>query len=322
MKKVILGKTNELVSRISLGTWSYGGANTTGEMAVGWAGQKDEDSRLALQRAWELGINHWDTADVYGDGHSETIIGSMWKNIPRKDIFLATKFGWSMGNYAHYYHPKHMRIQFENSLKNLQTDTVDLLYLHHCNFGDSEEYFDDANELLHKLQEEGKVRFIGLSDWSSKKIMKFIDRVNPDVVQPYRNVMDDGYASSGLKKWIEKNNAGVCFFSPLKHGLLTGKYHAPVTFPDGDFRSNIPDFQRWDVLNAMRDNKKNVEIRFQGHPQPVLHGLLDSLLTDVSTGCVLLGQRNVQQVEAASSLGNPLNKKDYDWIKSNYLIRR
>lgn len=322
MKKVILGKTNELVSRISLGTWSYGGANTTGEMAVGWAGQKDEDSRLALQRAWELGINHWDTADVYGDGHSETIIGSMWKKIPRKDIFLATKFGWSMGNYAHYYHPTHMRIQLENSLKNLQTDTVDLLYLHHCNFGDSEEYFDDANELLHKLQEEGKVRFIGLSDWSSEKIMKFIDRVNPDVVQPYRNVMDDEYASSGLKKWIEKNNAGVCFFSPLKHGLLTGKYHAPVTFPDGDFRSNIPDFQRWDVLNAMRDNKKKIEIRFQGHCQPVLHGLLDSLLTDVSTGCVLLGQRNVQQVEAASSLGNPLNKKDYDWIKSNYLIRR
>ena len=318
MRKIILGKTGAKVSTISLGTWSYGGANKQGETPVGWEGQKDADSINALLRCHEMGINHWDTADVYGNGRSEKLIGSLWGQVPRNDIFLATKVGWDIGEYGHFYHPVHMRKQMDQSLINLQTDCVDLLYLHHCNFGKQEEYFNDALETVRRFQEEGKTRFVGLSDWDLFKIMKYIDAAQPDVVQPYRNVKDDTYGPSGLKDWIDKHNSGVCFFSPIKHGLLTGKYTEPVAFGDGDFRTNVNDFTKTDVIKKMQENKILLEDRFSDHPYPVMRGIIDALLFDAPTGCVLLGQRNVEQVNIASTLGEKLFKVDTDWVKSLY----
>lgn len=313
-----MGRTEASVSVISLGTWSYGGSSMSEGSSVGWAGQENTDSREALRKAWGTGINHWDTADVYGDGRSESIIGGMWSEIPRESIFLATKTGWDAGPYSHYYHPGYMRSQMEKSLQNLKTESVDLFYLHHCHFGENGEYFDDAVEVVHRFREEGKTRFIGLSDWNSDLIMKFIDRVDPDVVQPYRNVRDDKYKSSGLKNWIDSNDAGVCFFSPLKHGLLTGKYDKPVIFPEGDFRRGVKDFHREEVIEMLKANKGRLAARFSDHPNPVMHGLVDSLLVDSPTGCVLLGQRNAAQVEAAAQLGVTMSSKDANWVYSLY----
>jgi len=318
MRKIRLGRTEALVSAISLGTWSYGGSNMAGDTSVGWVGQEEKDSHAALQKAFELGINHWDTADVYGDGRSEAIIGSAWKNISRNNIFLASKVGWDSGTYDHFYHPDHMRNQIENSLINLKTDVIDLYYLHHCFFGKQEEYFDDANETIHRFKEEGKIRFIGLSDWDSDLIMQFIDRVDPDVIQPYRNVRDDYHAQSGLKSWVEKNDAGVCFFSPIKHGLLTGKYDKPVLFPEGDFRRGVDDFTDPKIIDQMKQNRLLLEERFSSHQNSVMHGLVDSLLTDSPSGCVLLGQRNASQVKAAATLGEPLTKEDAGWVSDLY----
>ena len=319
MNYVTLGRMGVEISCISLGTWSYGGPNIAGKnQPVGWAGQTDQDSKDALRKAHREGINHWDTADVYGDGHSERVIGSMWNEIPREDIFIATKVGWDMGSYNHWYHPVLMRANMERSLKNLNTDCVDLMYLHHCNFGKEEQYFDDALEVIKRFQDEGKTRFIGLSDWFLDKIMKFIDRVDPDVIQPYRNVMDDNYISSGLKAHVEANNLGVCFFSPIKHGLLTGKYTAPATFETGDFRRTVKDFADQKMIDKMQSNKKKLEARFLDHPQPVMHGLVDALLSDAPTGCVLLGQRNVNQVAAAAKLGKTLSNEDAEWVQRLY----
>ncbi len=319
MNYVTLGRMGVELSCISLGTWSYGGPNMAGKnQPVGWAGQTDQDSKDALRKAYREGINHWDTADVYGDGHSERVIGSMWNEIPREDIFIATKVGWDMGSYNHWYYPVLMRANMERSLKNLNTDCVDLMYLHHCNFGKEEQYFDDALEVITRFQDEGKTRFIGLSDWFLDKIMKFIDRVDPDVIQPYRNVMDDNYISSGLKAHVEANNLGVCFFSPIKHGLLTGKYTAPATFETGDFRTTVKDFADQKMIDKMQSNKKKLESRFLDHPQPVMHGLVDALLSDAPTGCVLLGQRNVNQVAAAAKLGKTLSNEDAEWVQRLY----
>ena len=87
MRTIILGNTGAPVSVISLGAWSYGGPNQSGTRAVGWSGQQDEDSIKALLRCYELGINHWDTADVYGNGKSELIIGSLWDKVNRSESF-------------------------------------------------------------------------------------------------------------------------------------------------------------------------------------------------------------------------------------------
>ncbi len=317
MKQITFGRTNAKISTISLGTWSYGGGNVSEGRSVGWADQSDSDSRAALLQAWKSGINHWDTADVYGNGRSEKIIGNIWGTVPRNDIFLATKVGWNKGGYDHYYHPKMIREHVDLSLKNLQTDVIDLYYFHHCNF-DSDDIFEDAVDLVRRLQEAGKIRFVGLSDWDSAKIMKYIDRVNPDVIQPYRNVMDDPYQSSGLKNWVEQSNAGIAFFSPIKNGLLTGKYSKPPAFKEGDFRLNVSDFQDTDLLKKLQNNKQKLEEKFPEHPQPVLHGLLGALLADSPTGCALLGQRDVNQVKAAAELGEILTDKNAVWVKKLY----
>ena len=320
MRKIILGRTEASVSAISLGTWAFGGENKVGKKSIGWANQSDSDSRSVLIKAWEKNINHWDTADVYGEGHSERIIGSMWEDIPRESIFLATKVGWDMGPFSHWYHPKHMKKKIEESLTNLKTDYIDLLYLHHCNFGKQDEYFDDAVEVLKSFQSQGKIRFTGLSDWSSERIVKYLDACNPDVIQPYRNIMDNTYEESGLKNIVNKNNLGVCFFSPLKHGLLTGKYKTTAVFKDGDHRSGIKDFQNKNKIKKIMLNCEKLEKKFLHHENPIMHGIVNALFFDSPTGCVLLGQRNIKQVETASSLGEILSEEDTSWVKSLYKV--
>ena len=318
MKKIILGRTKQEVSTISLGTWAHGGPSTAGGRGVGWGGHNDSLALRALILAWESGINHWDTADVYGNGHSEKLIGQTWNAVPRNDIFLASKVGWDQGAYPHFYHPDQMRKQLENSLRLLKVDQLDLYYFHHCMFGKKEEYLEAALETMLRFKDEGKIRFIGLSDWNLSKIMKVIDRINPDVIQPYRNVHDDAYHDSGLKHWVDTNQAGVVFFSPLRHGLLTGKYTGPAEFESGDFRSTVPEFTDADFIARMQENKQILEKRFPDHPQPVLYGLTGALLCDAPTGCVLLGQRNPDQVAAAAVLGEPLDEKDSQWVFSLY----
>jgi aryl-alcohol dehydrogenase-like predicted oxidoreductase len=130
--------------------------------------------------------------------------------------------------------------------------------------------------------------------------------------------MDDDYEASGLKAWIEKNDSGLAYFSPIKHGLLTGKYSNPPSFEAGDFRLNVKEFQDIKLIKKLQENRIMLENRFKSHPQPVMHGLVDALLTDSPTCCVLVGQRNKDQSTAAAALGTALNAEDAAWVKKLY----
>ena len=315
METVRFGRTGLEVSLISLGTWSHGGPNKAGERSVGWNGYNRDQSKQGLLDAFDEGINHWDTADVYGGGRSEELIGEVLKQVDRSELVLASKVGWDPGPHEHFYHPEWMRSQLQGSLQRLGTDVLDIYYLHHCDFGPDDSYFDDAIAAMLRFKEEGLIRCIGLSDWSAARIMSVIERVNPDVVQPYRNLMDDDYESSGLKGWIEENDAGVAFFSPLKHGLLLGKYDTPVSFPDGDFRQNVPEFMDASLLERLSANKRHLMERFSEHPNPVLYGVVGPLTEDSRSSCVLMGQRNPAQVRCASSVAMPMSEEDAAWVR-------
>ena len=318
MKTIRFGRTEARVTTVAMGTWGHGGPNEARGASVGWSGHDDTLAVEAILRAWEKGINHWDTADVYGDGHAEELIGRVWDDVPREGVFLATKVGYDRGDYDHPYHPRLIRAHMDRSLANLQTESVDLHYFHHCDFGENDEYIDDALGAMQRLREQGKFRFLGLSHWSSNDIMRVIARIDPDVVQPYRNVIDDDYDSSGLKRWVEENDLGVAFFSPLKHGLLLGKYDEAVTFPSGDFRRDIPEFGDPEAIARMKRASAAVRERFAGRPEPVLHALIGALLADSPTASVLVGQRNPRQTDAAAMVGEPLSLEDAEWVREVY----
>jgi aryl-alcohol dehydrogenase-like predicted oxidoreductase len=149
--------------------------------------------------------------------------------------------------------------------------------------------------------------------------MRFIQRVDPDVVQPYRNLVDDDFESSGMKAWVDAHDVGVAFFSPLKHGLLLGKYDKPAHYGEGDFRSGVADFRDPAAIERYRRAAAAVRERFADRPEPVLAAVLGALLAGNPTACVLLGQRNPRQVEAAAAAGGEaLTVEEADWVRKQY----
>lgn len=318
MRKVKLGRTGVEVPVISVGTWSYGGKNTSGPVSVGWSGHDPAQAEAALRECHALGLTHWDTADVYGNGRSEELIGRVLPGLPRDELFLASKVGWDKGGHEQAYHPEVIRTHLERSLKNLGVEQLDLFYLHHCDFGPSDASLDDAVALLRELRDQGKFRFVGLSDWDSSKIMRVIERVDPDVVQPYRNVAADTYASSGLKAWIDEHEAGVAFFSPIRHGLLLGKHAEPQAFPEGDFRQNVAGFADAHLLEELRAKAAQLRERLGGGEEAVLRGLLQPLLSDAPTGCVLLGLRSPEQVRQGAAAAAALEPAEVEFVRQLY----
>ena len=314
MRTTRLGRTELETSVIGLGTWAFGGPKIVGGKSVGWYGTNDRLAKTALVRAHDQGISHWDTADVYGDGHAERLIGQVWNSVPRDDVLLASKVGWDAGPYGHYYHPEQIRRQLERSLRYMRTECIDVYYLHHCDFGADDEYLDTALELLQRFRDEGKLRFIGMSDWSSDRLLRASRYAKPDVIQGYRNVVDDQYASSGLKEWAEDNDIGVVFFSPVKHGLLLGHFEGPVTFGAGDHRNDIDDFRDYGLLSRLRVCRQKVKERFPNVEEPLLHALLGALLHGTDSACALLGQHRPSQVAAAAKSGGTLSPEDARWV--------
>lgn len=316
MKRVRFGRTGVEIPTVGLGTWAHGGAKIVNGRPVGWWGTDEREARKSLVRAAELGIDHWDTADVYGDGRAERLIGAVWDDVSRDRVFLASKVGWDPGSYPHYYHPDQMRRQLEGSLRNLKTDSIDLYYLHHCNFGPDDRHLEAAVETMRRFREEGKVRWIGLSDWRSENIARYLEAVDPDAVQCYRNVMDDSYARSGLQEKAEERDLGVAFFSPLKHALLLGQFEGPVTFGEGDHRNGLSDFRNFGLLAHLRRCRAELERRFgQVTSQPVLHALVGALLTGTTNTCVLVGLRKASHTSAAGAVGDELDRSEAAWVQ-------
>lgn len=319
MRTLRLGRTGVEVAAVGFGTWPLGGPKSIDGEPVGWAGADDDQSVDALVRAFELGIRHYDTADVYGDGRAEELIGRAFaRGVPRDQVFLASKVGWDPGGREHFYHPDVIRDHFERSCRLMGVETIDLYYLHHCDFGEGDRYLDDALECLGRLRDAGKIRFLGLSDWDNAKVAARMDRVDPDVVQVYRNLLDDTYEESGLKEKVREKDCGVAFFSPLLHGLLLGKYDAPVRFPEGDVRNRVPGFQDADLIASLRRARDRILERFEGVDEPVLNAVVSGILMDEPNACALLGLRNRDQVERAAKIQGELGDDDFAFVRDLY----
>jgi myo-inositol catabolism protein IolS len=196
MKYRKLGKSDIEVSEISLGCWTMGGLNWVNGQPNGWQDVDEKEITEAINYAIDHGVNHFDNADVYGNGRAERMLARILGK-RTNNFIIATKVGWFPGTAAHAYEPSHIRHQCEQSLINLKREYIDLYYFHHGNFGDNDAYLDDAVEVMYKLKEEGKVRLIGQSAYSHEDFQKLIPKVKPDVIQTYANAVERRFLEEG-----------------------------------------------------------------------------------------------------------------------------
>jgi aryl-alcohol dehydrogenase-like predicted oxidoreductase len=242
MKYRLLGATGLRVSEIGFGGWGIGGS---GNGALAYGPTEDSESKLALRRAFELGVNFYDTSDFYGFGHSEELIGEALKEV-RSQVIIATKVGLVDPIGAQDFSPHHIRQSAEGSLRRLQTDYIDLYQLHSPSM-DVLGQDDQILAVLHSLQTEGKIRTLGISVRSPDDGLVAVTRFGFQAIQVNFNLVDQRAAVNGLLTLCEKQDVGVIVRTPLCFGFLTGQYSAADPFDPFDHRSrwSPEQVQRW-----------------------------------------------------------------------------
>lgn len=224
MKYRRLGRTGLKVSEVSLGSWLTYGGYVERENAVN-----------AIKTAYDLGINFFDTANVYEKGAAEVLVGETLKAYPRESYVLATKAFWPMGDGPNDrgLSRKHIMEQAHASLKRLGHDYVDIFY---CHRHDPETPLDETLRAIDDLVRQGKVLYVGVSEWQASQIAEALtvaDRYLLDrivVNQPIYN-MFERYIEKEIIPLSERSGIGQVVFSPLAQGLLTGKYTSASDIP-------------------------------------------------------------------------------------------
>jgi aryl-alcohol dehydrogenase-like predicted oxidoreductase len=230
MKKQAMGQSGLMASSLGLGCMG---------MSEWYGPTDDKESEATIRKALELGVNFFDTADVYGNGHNETLVGRALEDV-RQDIVLATKFGFLPNESGLNGSPEYARKACEASLKRLGTDYIDLYYLHRV---DPEVPIEESVGAMAELVKEGKVRCIGLSEVSARSLKKACSVHPITALQTEYSIWVRDIENEILAACRELNVA-VVPYSPLGRGFLTGKLSGPEQFGDNDFRTDIPLFQR------------------------------------------------------------------------------
>ncbi|KAK9364436.1 Aldo keto reductase [Lipomyces kononenkoae] len=209
-----------------------------------WYGKIDDDETRfrVLDRAYDLGITFWDTADIYGD--SEELLGKWFKRTGRRDeIFLATKFGSRLnnGDTGARSDPEYARESCDRSLKKLGVDYIDLFYCHRL---DGKTPVEDTVEAMIELKRAGKIKYLGLSEMSAESLRRACAVHHIDAVQmeysPF--ALDIEYAHIGILKTCRELGVAVVCYSPLGRGFMTGRYKSPDDFDIDDLRRMMPRF--------------------------------------------------------------------------------
>ncbi|MHB8129898.1 MAG: aldo/keto reductase [Mobilitalea sp.] len=230
-----LGRSGIEVSALGLGCWAIGGPFILNGMSDGWGDIDDTESIKAIHRAFELGINFLDTADCYGVGHSEEVIGKAIIG-KRNNIVIATKFGFFGNEATKTLHgtnvtPAYIERACDASLKRLGTDYIDLYQLHEGNILISD--VEPICMTLDKLVEKGKIRTYGWSTDFIDGARLFAERDNCSVIQHCLNIFGD---APQLVEFCEKNFLASINRSPLAMGFLSGKFNSESLLAKDDVR--------------------------------------------------------------------------------------
>ena len=287
MKFRKLGQSDLNCSVIGLGTWG---------MAGSFWGKGDDDQSIATIRAGlEAGINLIDTAPVYGDGHSEEVVGKALEGLKREDIVLATKCG------RFTCETEKIRQELETSLKRLKTDYIDLYQVH---WPDDKVPFEETFGELENMRKQGKIRYIGVSNFSveqTEEASKYCQIVS---TQPQYSLLVRDIEKDILPYCVEKN-IGILSYGSIGAGALTGKFKEKPVFKEDDERASFYTFfqeQNWPKTKQMIDTLEEIA---SSHGKPTVHAAINWGLKQKGISVALVGARTPEQVR--------MNAQAADW---------
>jgi len=301
MKYRTFGKLGWQVSEIGFGGWALGG--------LGWGGQRDEDSVAALKQALDLGCNFIDTAQGYGNGHSEQVIGKFLKAHQGGRVYVATKIplkspgDWPPSPYDRIetrYPEKYLRECVEVSLRNLQTDCLDLLQLHTWTRAWNRN--PTALEILRDLRREGKLRAIGIStpEQDQNSVVELMRHGWLDSVQVIYNIFEQEPQAELLPAALE-HNVGVIVRVAFDEGALTGKFTEQTKFAPEEFRNNY--FAGDRLARTVRRVEKIKSVIGTVEPD-MATAALKFALKPGAVSIVIPGMRNVPQARLNCSVSD------------------
>lgn len=289
MEKRTLGQSDILITPVLIGTWQAGKKM--------WVGIEDQETIKAIRAGFEAGITTVDTAEVYGDGHSEQIVGEALSDV-RDQVIYATKV------FANHLKYDQVIEACERSLKNLKTDYIDLYQIHwpSGSFNSEKVPIEETMKALNDLKTQGKIRAIGVSNFSRSQLEEAAQYGRIESLQPpyslfWRQVEKD------LMPYCQEQNISILAYSPLAQGLLTGKFGSNHQFAEGDHRSknklfaNKDHYQR--VQNALEQLRPIAE-RYQCR----LGQLAIAWLIAQPQTNAIVGVRNAEQAEQNADAGN------------------
>ncbi len=230
MENVTLGKSGLQVSPIAFGTWQLSGD---------WGEFDRQEAIDAIRFAHERGVNFFDTAQAYGFGESERLLGEALREIPRDQVVVATKGGLRMDDERGLLRdsgPRWLRQGVESSLQALGMDYIDLYQVH---WPDPEVSYAETAGALAELVQEGKIRHIGVSNYDPDQMSEFSRTLEVETLQPPYSLLNREI-EAGILPYCEEHNIGVLVYGPLAHGLLTGTMSPGTTFAQDDWRRVSP----------------------------------------------------------------------------------
>lgn len=296
-----------MVSEVGFGGLPIGGLR--------WGDVRDEESLAALRRAYELGVNFFDTADVYGRGHSEELIGQALGDV-RHQVLIATKAGIDFYRgepTRNNFDPQYIRVAIERSLERLRADYIDLFQLHNPPQKLAKE--TGIWETLRELQREGKIRYFGVSCRTANDARAYMRAAEAhddphhfgDTLQLAYNLLDQEAAQKDVFVEAHRHDWGVISRVPLASGALSGRYTATHSFPANDFRSD------WSSARLAETARRVDALRFLETPaRSLAQAAIAFCLSQPAISTVITGAKTQPQVEenASASQLAPLSPED------------
>ena len=296
-----LGSSDLQITPVGFGAWSTGG----GGWEYSWGPQDDQDSIAAIHKALELGVNWIDTAAVYGLGHSEEVVARALKEWhgPRPYVFTKCVMRWDPSRKISMNHSANsIRQECEDSLRRLQTETIEL-YQIHWPPADNGPGLEEAWQTLSSLQKEGKVRWIGVSNFGVPQLERAGKLAPVTSLQPPYSILRRQIESEVLP-YCEQRGIGVIVYSPMFSGMLTGGMtrERAASLPADDFRNRNPEFQEPKLSKNLElvDRLGEIGARYGRTPGEV--AIAWTLRLPRVTGAIV-GARNAKQAAGVMCAG-------------------